>query len=281
MLPLLVFLAAFMVYPTLELVQLGFSTVTPSGGEFMRRFSGLRNLRTMLGDEIFRASLVNTVVFVLAAAALQLILGTMLAVLAEKARFVGGLARNVLLWPAIVTPVAVSVTWFLILNIEFGLLNNLLRAVGLPTQAWLASETWALPALVVVDVWHWTPLVFLLVLAGLANIDRSLYEAARMDGASGWKVFRHITLPLLAPTLAVAFLVRLILGFKVFDEIYLLTSGGPGTSTEVVSTRIQQVFYDEANFGYGAFLGVVVVAVFVLGFMCAGLVRFRRRPAAT
>jgi multiple sugar transport system permease protein len=261
--PLLVFLLFFMVYPVLQLARMGFSTARLAGGGFSWQFSGLQNVYTMLNDQIFRVALLHTVIFVFAAVAAQLVLGTSFALMVERARWLSGIGRNVLVWPAIITPVSISVTWWLILNIEFGLLNHVLDAVGLPRQSWLASTTWALPALIVVDIWHWTPVVFLLALAGLANIDQTLYEAARVDGASEWQMFRRITLPLLLPTLAVAAVVRIILGFKVFDEIYLLTNGGPGTATEVVSTYIRRVFFDQTQLGYGAFLGLVVVATLV------------------
>ncbi len=279
LLPLLLFLLLFTLYPMIDLVRMGFSTVTPSRGEFAWEFSGLDNFYTMLGDETFRVALRNTVIFVAAAVALQLVVGTLLAVLVERARYLSGLARNVLVWPAIITPVVISVTWWLILNSEFGLLNYVLDAVGLPQQSWLSSTTWALPTLVVVDVWHWTPVVFLLVLAGLASIDQALYEAARVDGASEWRIFWRITLPLLAPTLAIAAMARTILGFKVFDEIFLLTSGGPGTSTEVVSTYVRDVFFEQFNMGYGAFLGITIVVLLILLFSVYGsynLLRGRR-----
>jgi multiple sugar transport system permease protein len=273
LLPLIAFLLLFVLYPVLQLVRMAFSTLTISRGEFRWDFSGLDNFYAMLGDETFRVALINTLIFVAAAVAIQIVLGTAFAILVERARYLSRIARNVLIWPAIITPVAVSVTWWLMLNIEFGTINSVLEAVGLPQQAWLASTTWALPTLILVDVWHWTPIVFLLVLAGLSNIDQTLYEAARIDGASVWNVFWHITLPLLLPVLGVAALTRTVLGFKVFDEIYLLTSGGPGTSTEVISTYIRRVFFDQVNMGYGAFLGLVVVTVLLALFVAFGSIR--------
>lgn len=261
--PLLVFLVILVAYPLLELVRMGFSTATPSGGSFEWKFAGLENLRTMLSDAVFGAALRNVLVFVLASTAIQLVLGTALALLVGRARWMSKVARNVLIWPAIVTPVAISATWWLILNPEFGVLNHLFAVVGLAPQQWLASTTWALPALVAVDVWHWTPVVFLLVLAGLAGIDRDLYEAAKVDGASAWRTFLGLTLPLLLPTLLGAAMVRTVLGFKVFDEVFLLTTGGPGTSTEVISSHIQRVFFEQFDMGYGAFLGLVVVLVLI------------------
>lgn len=271
--PLLTFLLLFVLYPAVQLIFMGFSTLTLSGGAFNWEFAGLQHLGTMLGDRVFQRALLNTLIFVAAAVTIQLVLGTTLAVLVERARYLSGIARNVLIWPAIITPVAISVTWWLILNIEFGVLNYILDVVGLPEQAWLASTTWALPTLIGVDVWHWTPIVFILVLAGLSNIDQTLYEAARTDGASEWDVFWRITMPLLLPVLVVAALTRTILGFKVFDEIYLLTSGGPGNSTEVISTYIRRVFFDQVRMGYGAFLGLIVVAVLLILFVVFNRIR--------
>lgn len=276
LLPLFLFVTLLTFYPLVQLVSMGFSTVTLSGGAFVWEFSGLDNFYTMLQDEVFRRALLNMLAFVAATTVGQLILGTFLAVLVDRARILSGLATNILIWPAIITPVAISVTWWLILQIEFGVLNYVLEALGLPQQAWLASSTWALWTVAVVDVWHWTPMVFLIVLAGLANIDQQLYEAARVDGASEWRVFWQIILPLLIPTLIIAAMVRAILGFKTFDEIYLLTGGGPGISSEVISTYIERVFTDQINLGYGAFLGLVVIVVLIILFAIYYLLRLLR-----
>lgn len=262
--PLIIFLILFLFYPLLELLRMGFSTASLGAGQFQWQFTGLTNFRTMLQDEIFRVALVHTLIFVTVAVALEVILGTILALMVVRARWLAGIARNVLVWPVIITPVAISVTWWLILNTEFGVLNYVLEAIGLPQQAWLSSTTWALPTLIGVDVWHWTPLLFLLVLAGLANIDPTLYEVARTDGASGWQLFRYVTLPLLLPTIGTAAILRTILGFKVFDEIYLLTNGGPGIATEVISTYVHDIFFNQTRMGYGAFLGLVVVLVLLV-----------------
>lgn len=271
--PLLLFLLVLVAFPLFELVRMSFSTATPAEGDFRWSFSGLANFRAMMADEIFLSAMRNVLVFVAVTTTAQLVLGTGLALLVERARLLSKLARNVLIWPAIVTPVAISATFWLMLNPSFGLVNRILTILGLPTQTWLASEKWALPTLMVVDVWHWTPIVFLLVLAGLAGIDRQLYEAARVDGASGWRIFWSITLPLLLPTLFAAAMVRVVIGFKVFDEVFLLTSGGPGTSTEVLSSRITDVFFGHLDMGYGSWLGLVVVAVLIFILAIASALR--------
>ncbi|MEP7329690.1 MAG: sugar ABC transporter permease, partial [Betaproteobacteria bacterium] len=134
----------------------------------------------------------------------------------------------------------------------------------------------ALLAIIAVDVWHWTPFVFLLLLAGLESLPQDVYEAACVDGATFWQELRYITLPLMLPTIAVTLVFRMIMGVKVFDEIYLLTGGGPGTATEVVSYTIFRRFFTEGQTGYGAAMSVVVLVALVLAFMVArGLTRRR------
>jgi multiple sugar transport system permease protein len=126
-------------------------------------------------------------------------------------------------------------------------------------QDWLGSADTALLSVILVDIWHWTPFCFLLFLAGLESLPQDVFEAARMDGAGPWQELRYVTLPLMIPTLAVTFAFRLVLAFKVFDEVYLLTSGGPGTATEVVSFTLYQRFFTEDKAGYGSAMSVAVI----------------------
>jgi multiple sugar transport system permease protein len=129
---------------------------------------------------------------------------------------------------------------------------------------------------VVVDIWHWTPFVFLLLLAGLESLPQDVYEAARIDGASAWQELRYVTLPMMLPTIAVTAVFRLIVSFKVFDEVYLLTGGGPGTATEVVSFTIYRRFFTEDRIGYGSAISVVVLFLLTLVIVLA-LAGLRRR----
>lgn len=265
LLPLTIVLIVLVAVPLVELVRMAFSDLKLSGGQFHWQFSGLDNFHAMAHDGVFWTSVYQTLLLVCGAVFLEIVLGTALAIIVENLGRAASLARNLLIWPAIVTPVAVGVTFSLILNPEFGILNSILDVLHLPTQAWLSSTTWALPTVIGVDVWHWTPFVFLLLLAALAGIDRSLYEAARTDGATPWQVIWHVTLPGIAPTITTAALLRVVLGFKVFDEVYLLTSGGPGTSTEVINTYIQDVFSAQGNLGYGSLLSLTVIVLLGAG----------------
>lgn len=272
-LPLVAFMAVFALYPLVELVRMTFSTVDVQGGAFTWQFSGLANLSRVPDDPVFRVALWNTFLFIVVTTAGTIVIGVALALLVDRSRLLGGIARNVLVWPAIIAPVVVSVIWWLLLSPEFGLLNRVLTQLGLPTQGWLAEEHAALPAVMLVDIWHWTPIVFVLVYAALTAIDTSLYEAARIDGASEWQIVRHVVLPILAPAIVMTAVARVVMGVKVFDEMWLLTHGGPGISTTIVSIHIRGVFFDNVELGYGAALGLTVVVGILAVFLAVVLAR--------
>jgi multiple sugar transport system permease protein len=181
----------------------------------------------------------------------------------------------VFLLPIIVPPIVIGAMWKLILNADIGVLNLLLSQFEIQRIDWLGSASTALGTVIAVDVWHWTPFTFLLLLAGLESLPTDVYEASRLDTLSDWQELRHITLPLLWPTIAITALFRLILSFKVFDEIYLLTSGGPGTSTEVVSYSIYRTFFSEDRTGMGAVMSLFTL--FVIALSAIILVNLRKR----
>jgi multiple sugar transport system permease protein len=264
-LPALTAVAAFALYPTGLLIGMAFFDVSALGGVFRWDFVGLHNFQRAAGDSTFLTALRNTALFVAGTTAVQVVFGTVLALLVGWSRLLSGMAKNVLLWPAVVAPVVVSVVWWLVLSGEFGTLNRMLAVAGMPAQNWLASHTYALPALALVDVWHWTPIVFIVVYAALRNVDEALLEAGRVDGASEARLIWHIVLPVLRPAIAAAGLLRVIMGLKVFDEMHLLTGGGPGLSTTVISIYIRDVFFGRFDMGYGAALGTTVV-------VCVGIV---------
>jgi multiple sugar transport system permease protein len=168
--------------------------------------------------------------------------------------------------PILVPPVAIGSMWKLMYNYDFGILNQIAVALGFQPVNWLGSTSIALLSVIIVDIWHWVPFVFLILFAAVEGLPVEVYEAARIDGAGPWQTFRHITLPLLMPALAVAVTFRGILAFKAFDEVFLLTSGGPGTSTELISLHIYKVFFEQNQLGYGALLSLAVIAA-ILAFL--------------
>jgi multiple sugar transport system permease protein len=167
--------------------------------------------------------------------------------------------RTIFVLPILVPGILIGAIWKLMLNYDFGLANAALEVFGIHPIDWLGTRIWALPSVIVVDIWHWTPFCFLLLLAGFESLPQDVQEAARVDGASTWQELRHVLIPMMMPTIVVTFLFRLVTSLKVFDEIYLLTGGGPGSATEVVSYTIYRTFFTQDRMGYGSAMSVAVL----------------------
>jgi ABC-type sugar transport system permease subunit len=193
-----------------------------------RPFIGLDNYLEALGDQRFREALVHTLVFTLTSVTLELTLGCVLA-LAMNRTFRGrGLVRAAILVPWAIPTVVAALIWRFMFDGDSGIVNTALASLGVDPPVWFVDRLAAWVPVVLGDVWKETPFVALLLLAGLQGIDASLYEAARIDGASAWRQFRYITLPLLKPALLVALIFRTRDAFRVFDLVYVMTGGGPG-----------------------------------------------------
>jgi multiple sugar transport system permease protein len=266
LLPAVVLFAVLTLYPMANLLRMGVSTIAFSQGAEVWTFTPMRNVDLLRGDEVVPAAVRNTLVFVVAAVAIEMVLGLALALLVAGVSRGKGLIRTVMILPILVPPVAIGSMWKLLYNYDFGIFNQSLVALGLPPANWLGSTTLALWSVVIVDVWHWVPFVFLILFAAVEALPVDVLEAARVDGATRGQVLRRVTLPLLKPAIVVALLFRTILAFKVFDEVYLLTSGGPGTSTELVTLHLYKVFFEQNQLGYGALLSLVLIAA-ILAFL--------------
>ena len=263
LLPAVALFAVLTLYPMANLVRMGMSTIEFSQGAEVWTFTPMRNLDLLRTDEVIPAAVRNTLVFVVAAVAIEMVLGLALALLVAGVSRGKGLVRTVMILPILVPPVAIGSMWKLLYNYDFGIFNQALGALGLPPANWLGSTSLALWSVVIVDVWHWVPFVFLILFAAVEALPVDVLEAARVDGATRGQVLRRVTLPLLKPAIVVALLFRTILAFKVFDEVYLLTSGGPGTSTELVTLHLYKVFFEQNQLGYGALLSLVLIAAIV------------------
>lgn len=259
LLPALLVLLALTVHPAMNLVRMSVSTIEFAGGEEVWTLAPLRNLELLAGDWVFRTALWNTIVFVVAAVAAEMVLGLAIALLVSRLSGLKGIVRTLMVLPILVPPVAIGSMWKLMYNFEFGVFNQTLMAVGLAPVSWLGSVDYALWSIVLVDVWHWTPFVFLILLAGVEALPVDVLEAARVDGANRRQMLFRVILPLMWPAISVALMFRTIFAFKVFDEVYLLTSGGPGTATEVVALYIYKVFFAQNRLGYGALLSIAVI----------------------
>lgn len=242
-------------------------------------FVGLRHFAALPGDPLVRAGLVNTLLFAVLSVAAEMVIGFFLAVLVSRAVAGRIVYRTIFLLPILIPGIVIGAIWKLMYNPDFGVINQLLALVGLRGHDWLGDRALALLSVVMVDIWHWTPFVFVLLLAGIEALPQDMYEAARVDGASAWQELRYVTFPMMLPTLLVTLVFRLVVSFKVFDEVYLLTGGGPGTATEVVSFTIFRRFFTEDRAGYGAAISVIVLFILALAIVL-GLAATRRRAAA-
>ena len=267
--PALLLFAGIAVLPLGELLAMSVSRIDWIEGKARWSFVGADQYVRVLHDALFRAGIVNTLVFAVAAVAAQMVLGFFLALMTTRIARGRVAYRTVFILPILVPGIVVGAIWKLMYNFDFGVLNQMLGGLGLPAVEWLGNASTALLAVVAVDVWHWTPFVFLLMLAGLESLPQDVYEAARVDGATFLQELRYVTLPMMLPTIVVTLVFRAIAGIKVFDEIYLLTAGGPGTATEVVSFTIFRRFFTEGQMGYGSAMSVVVLIAITLAFVIA------------
>ncbi len=259
--PAIILFALLTVLPLANLAALSFNDIEWVNREAVWEWVGFGNYAALPEDNLLRAGVVNTLIFAIVAVALQMVIGFVLALLTTRVVRGRVFYRTVFILPILVPGIIIGAIWKLMYSYDFGVLNGILLWLGLTPQDWLGDPDLALLSVIIVDVWHWTPFCFLLLLAGLESLPDDIFEAARIDGASRWQLLRYITLPLMLPTIAVTFVFRMILAFKVFDEIYLLTGGGPGTSTEVISFTIYRRFFTEDQTGYGAAMSIAVIAV--------------------
>jgi len=231
-----------------------------------RPFVGLDNYLEVLGDVRFREAMAHTLLFTLASVTLELVLGTVLALAMNRAFRGRGLMRAAILVPWAIPTVVAALIWRFMFDGDSGIVNAVLARLGAGVPVWFVDPTAAWVPVVLADVWKETPFVALLLLAGLQGIDPALYEAARIDGASAWRQFRHVTLPLLKPALLVALIFRTRDAFRVFDLVYVLTGGGPGTATEPIALYTFTSLLQNLRFGYGSALSVIV---FLVAFLLA------------
>jgi len=271
LLPLALLLTGILVYP---LVFAGWISVHDYQLTRLSdiRFTGAENFTDTFRNPNFWNALGNTLIFVLGAVSLELVLGLALALLVQRLDRARHLARSLLLAPMFITPIAVGLLFRFLLNAEIGVIPFLLRGVGLSID-WFGPQL-ALFSLILIDTWQWTPFMFLMFLAGLESLPRSPFEAAEVDGASRWSQFLHLTLPLLRPVVLVALIIRSLDAFKVFEYVFAITRGGPGTSTETIQYLIYQTGFRFYRLGEAAAMAFVLVAVtLVLVFLLYAVLR--------
>lgn len=229
-----------------------------------RQFVGIGNFLKMFDDPAFHNSLRLTIIFVVLASVIELALGLAIALLLSQNRGGIGIIRTLFILPAILAPVVVGLAWRSMLSAEIGIVNYFLRNIGLPPQPWLGQKFLGFVSIIIADVWEWTPFATLVLIAGLNSLPVEPLEAALVDGASKWQVFRYITFPLLVPIITVVLLFRTLDAFKVFDTVYMMTGGGPGRATDVFSFLIWRKAFFENQLGYAATLSIILLVVTIL-----------------
>ncbi|MFC5702423.1 carbohydrate ABC transporter permease [Cohnella faecalis] len=266
-LPAVLFIVLMVAYPLIYTGRLSFfewsmSAVTPP------KWVGLDNYVALFQDHRFWNALKVTFYHTSVSIVLETVLGVGIAILFSR-KFKGGrIVKTVMMLPMVATPVSIALVWLLIYEPSIGFANQALKALGFETQEWLGSVTQVLPSLIAIDVWEWTPFIALIVIAGLASLPTDPYESADVDGASAWQKLRHITLPLLTPTIITAVTLRIIDLLKTFDTIYATTQGGPNFASQTLNILVYDLAFQNFKLGSASALLVIffllILAVILL-----------------
>jgi multiple sugar transport system permease protein len=266
LLPTLLLLVFLSIIPFIYAINLSLHHLNLKIPRMSGQFAALDNFRYLMrGDGEFWHSLGITILFVIGVVTIEFLLGFALALLLNREfrgkRIVVSLAAI----PMMIAPVAVGLMWSVALNYELGIVTYLIKSIGINMkEALLGTYATALPTLMFIDIWQWTPFIFLIMLAGLHSLPKEPYEAAQVDGASKWQIFHLLTLPLLKPLIIIAVLLRIIDAFKTFDQVYILTAGGPGNATELISLYAYRTNFRLLNLGYGASIVLVIFLIILI-----------------
>jgi multiple sugar transport system permease protein len=271
-LPAIIFVAVLMIFPVLYTLFLSLTNWNLTSGTPLA-FVGLNSYARVFTEPRFLHAVLRTFVFTFFAVAFEGVLGVAIAIILNRA-FVGkSIAKLLLLLPLVATPVAIGIVFNLFFDPTIGLVNFILKSVGLPQGLWISSAATVIPSLVIVDVWQWTPMITLIVLAGLAGLSNEPFEAARVDGASEIQILRYVTLPMVMPVILTAVILRLIDALKTFDIIFAMTGGGPGYASETLNIMGYKYSFEYFRMGQSS---VILVVLFLIVFGCSiGIMKLR------
>jgi multiple sugar transport system permease protein len=261
--PIIVVLAALTIFPFIANIwySLHARDLTQP---FDTGFNGGRNYQAIFQGGRFMHSLLVTLIFVFASLAIELVLGFLVALALWKPIAGSRIYSTILILPFGLTPVALALAWRLLFNPAGGAINTLMAGMGLPTLDWTASPSLALPSLIIVDVWQWTPFVTLILLAGLVALPKDPFEAAAVEGAGYWASIWHVAVPLLRPLILVVVLFRGIDLFRAFDTIWVITGGGPGNATETLNMLLYRLGFQNLNFGQASALALIMLVIVII-----------------
>ncbi|HZS87298.1 MAG TPA: sugar ABC transporter permease [Chloroflexota bacterium] len=285
LLPALVVLAALSLYPFFYLIWMSFSNITLIGG-ISTTFVGLQNWQTLFNDPQVWGSWLTTVEFVGGILILEMVLGIAVALAISALGAFRNLVLTLVILPMFLAPVVVGLLGLFLTNSTYGLYAYLLHSLGLFNNSdILGSTSSALPAVMLMDVWEWTPLIVLIVAAGISALPKEPLESANVDGANAVQRLRYVVLPLLRPTILVALLIRSMDAIRYYDIIWVTTAGGPADSTKIIPIRLYETAFRFFNLGYAAAIGLSMLVVTIIlgrlfvGFMTRGDVNVVRDTA--
>jgi len=258
--PALVVISAVIVFPWVFTLWMSAHRWT-LGQE--QSFIGFENYIRLASDARFWESLWHTLIYTVLSVVAPLFLGTLAALVFDAQFPLRGFLRGVFVMPMMATPVAIALVWTMMFHPQLGVLNYLLSFIGIGPLEWIYNQSTVIPSLVLVETWQWTPLVMLIVLGGLAAVPREPYESAEIDGANAWQKFRYLTMPMIAPFLMIAVIIRSIDAVKSFDIIYAMTQGGPGTASETINIYLYNTAFAYYDIGYGSAMAVVFFIIIV------------------
>ncbi|MND64057.1 Inner membrane ABC transporter permease protein YcjO [compost metagenome] len=258
--PALVVISAVIVFPWVFTLWMSVHRWT-LGQE--QSFIGFDNYIRLASDVRFWESLWHTLIYTVLSVVAPLFLGTLAALVFDAQFPLRGFLRGVFVMPMMATPVAIALVWTMMFHPQLGVLNYLLSFIHIGPLEWIYNQSTVIPSLVLVETWQWTPLVMLIVLGGLAAVPREPYESAEIDGANAWQKFRYLTMPMIAPFLMIAVIIRSIDAVKSFDIIYAMTQGGPGTASETINIYLYNTAFAYYDIGYGSAMAVVFFIIIV------------------
>ncbi|MCH3907295.1 MAG: sugar ABC transporter permease [Sphaerochaeta sp.] len=272
-LPAVIFVVVLMVFPVCYTFFLSFTDWTLTSGKPLQ-FIGLQSYVSVLKEPRFHAALGRTFAFTFGAVIVEMVLGTAVALLLNR-EFTGkGIVKTLLLLPLVSTPVAIGIVWNLFYDPTIGILNYMLSKLGLPQSGWVTDAATVMPSLILVDIWQWTPMITIIVMAGLAGLSTEPYESAYVDGANSRQILFRITLPMLMPTILTAVILRSIDALKTYDIIYAMTGGGPGYASENLNILAFKYSFEYFRMGRSAVM-LVILFVIVL-FFSLGVMKLRK-----
>lgn len=262
--PAVLIMAAACLYPVVSAFQLGLFNWSMGTPWSEARWVGLDNFVSAFSNARVWASLWTTLLFAAVCVSAEMVLGTALALALERPVRGTAFFRTLFILPMMIAPIAVGLVWRYIFDAQFGLINAVLALFKIAPMSWLGDPTLAFIAIVIADIWQWTPFVFIMMVAALANVDGAVIEASRIDGARWWQMTFLVKLPMIAHVIAITLMMRLIDAFRVLEVVYVLTFGGPGDSTEILALHIYKTAFVGQQLGVAAAISVLLLVVVAL-----------------